>query len=371
MRRVQALALGLALVASLARAESGPQFRDLENQALGGSGVASSRGATALFINPAGLYSEEGGEFGIATDLGVNSVLVDYAKWASDNYQYLKQIDSLLARMQPVDYKWAPFSQSFLLHGRYQGIAFAVVEDIHYELTLGKAVVTPVPGVGMLSDLVFTGGKGFEGPEGYRFGVALKYLYRLRYDSRLMGTTEEAWYQVTQAWKRPGNGIMDQWRKLGIAGDIAKPSHGVGVNLGVEKDVADNWTAGVAFLDFPTLIGSKFARPEINLGMGYHRDLKLVEDLDTRGLVNIDFHRFLIPGTPWFKQIKAGTALEGYLNKRPVGHVALGLNDGYPTFGLRVGYIGYFSYVYVAEEIGTYPGQEKLSFHKLSFEIEL
>jgi hypothetical protein len=31
----------------------------------------------------------------------------------------------------------------------------------------------------------------------------------------------------------------------------------------------------------------------------------------------------------------------------------------------RVGYIVYLSYVYTAEEIGTYPGQEKLSFHKL------
>jgi len=30
----------------------------------------------------------------------------------------------------------------------------------------------------------------------------------------------------------------------------------------------------------------------------------------------------------------------------------------------------YLSYVYVAEEAGTYPGQEKLSFHKIVLSAE-
>jgi uncharacterized protein (DUF488 family) len=99
--------------------------------------------------------------------------------------------------------------------------------------------------------------------------------------------------------------------------------------------------------------------------------LDLVEDLENKLTVNLDFQRFLLPGTPWFKQIKTGVAIEGYMHKRPVSYVAMGFNDGYPTFGLKFGYILYFSYVYVAQEVGTYPGQEKLSFHKLALQLEL
>nr|MDQ3000323.1 hypothetical protein [Fibrobacterota bacterium] len=102
----------------------------------------------------------------------------------------------------------------------------------------------------------------------------------------------------------------------------------------------------------------------------YHRDVDLVPDLDNKVLVNLDWQRFLIPGTPWFKQLKAGVALEGWMKKRPISYIGMGLNDGYPTFGVRVGYIVYLSYVYVAEEIGTYPGQEKLSFHKIVLQSE-
>jgi hypothetical protein len=64
-------------------------------------------------------------------------------------------------------------------------------------------------------------------------------------------------------------------------------------------------------------------------------------------------------------------AMEGYMKKRQVAYLGLGLNDGYPTFGVRFGYIVSLSYVYVAEEIGTYPGQEKLSFHKVALQAEL
>ena len=49
-------ALGAILLPALpVSAESGPLYRDLRSQALGRTGVASSSGATALFLNPAAL----------------------------------------------------------------------------------------------------------------------------------------------------------------------------------------------------------------------------------------------------------------------------------------------------------------------------
>ena len=363
-----ALTFALALPQP-ARSESGPQFRDLKSQAMGRSGVASAGGPLSLFFNPAALADFKGGTLGVSTDLGLNSVLLDYATWAADNYKYLNNMDSLLARIGPVDNKWAPFSQTFAIYGQYEGIAFAAVEDLRYNLTIGKAVVTPVPGVGALSDLTLMAGRGFQAPEGYRFGVGLKYVYRIRFDDRLVGTTDDEFYKVKNAWDKPDKGFFDKLAKLQVADEIADTRMGLGVNLGAEKDVSDNWTAGVSLLDFPTIMAAEFVRPDINLGVAYHRPVEFVQDLDQRLLVNVDYQHFLLPGTPWFKQLKMGIALEGAMKGRPAALIAMGINDGYPTFGIRVGYIGYLSYVYVAQEVGTYPGQEKLSFHKISFDL--
>ena len=346
-------------------AESGPQYRDAKSQSLGRTGVASSDGATSLFLNPAALGRETGGGGGLSMDLGVNSVLVDYAAWAADNNKYLNNMDSLLARLGPVDSKWAPFSQSMILFGNWKDVGFSALLDTRYSLTVAKAVVTPVLGVGALSDMVLTAGRAFQIDEGYRFGFSLKYIYRLRFEERLLGTTDDPFYQVKQKWESPDKGLFDKISKLGVAGDIAETKHGVGVNLGAEKDLDSNWTAGLSLLDFPTVMNQSFVSPEINLGITYHRMLDWLPGLDNRLTVNLDWQNMLIPGTPWFKQAKAGVGLEGFADDVPVSYLGLGLNDGYPTFGVRFGYIVYLSYVYVAEEIGTYPGQEKLSFHKL------
>ncbi len=372
MRRTTVLiAAAMAVAASRPFAEAGPQFRDTKSQSLGRTGVASSQGAPSLLLNPAAMAKETGGNVGLSVDVGVNSVLLDYVSWAADNHQYLNKPDTLLTKIGPVDNKWAPFSQTLLLYGNWQGIGFDVVSDTRYDLTLAKAVVTPVIGVGALSDLLLTAGKGFKADDGYRFGFALKYLYRLRYDDRLVGTTDDDFYKAKATLQKPDKTLSQKLAKLGVASDIAKTSQGVGLNLGAEKDIDANWTAGLSTLDFPTLLDQHLLRPEINLGLAFHRDVDLVPDLDNRVLVNLDWQRFLIPGTPWFKQLKMGAALEGFMNKREVAYIGLGLNDGYPTFGVRFGYLVYLSYVYVAEETGTYPGQEKLSFHKLALQAQI
>jgi hypothetical protein len=374
---INSTAASLSLIAALLAsprwisAELGPKFRDLQSQAMGRTGIASSQGATALFLNPAGLAGNTKISGGFVADLGVNSILLDYASWAAKNYKYLNTTDSLLTTIGEVDNKWAPFSQSTMIYGNIQGTAVAAVIDTRYDLTIGKAVVTPVPGVGALSDLIVTVGRGYEAPEGYRFGFALKYFYRLSLPNQLVGTTDDAFYKVKNAWQQPDHGWSDKLKKIGVAGDIAETKQAFGINLGAEKIVNENWTAGISLLDFPTLMDARFVKPDINLGLSFHHDLDLVEELDNKIIVNLDYQKFLIPGTPWFKQIKTGMALEGYMNKRQVSYVGLGLNDGYPSFGLRFGYILYLSYVYIAEEIGTYPGQEKLSFHKLALQLEI
>jgi hypothetical protein len=347
-------------------AESGPAFRDEQSQSMGRTGVASSYGATSLFLNPAALGRTNGFHAGVSGNVGLNGVLVDYARWAKDNYRHLNDNDSMLAHIGPVDNKWAPFTNTVYMHGSWAGIGMAAVLDTRYELTIAKAVVTPaVLGVGGLSDFVLTAGRGFAADDGYRFGFALKYLYRLRYDRRLMGTTDEDFYTAMQAWEKKSNGWLDDIAKLQVAGDLAETTQGAGLNIGAEKDISKSWTAGLSLLDFPTILDQRFARADIDLGLSWHPAIDWLAGLDDRVAVNLDWQRFLIPGTPWFKQLKAGAAFEGWIRGHQVSYIGLGLNDGYPTFGFRIGYIVYLSYVYTAEEIGTYPGQEKLSFHKI------
>jgi hypothetical protein len=372
-RLVRFACLASAAFLSLPRpaaAEAGPRFRDERSQALGHTGVASSSGATSLFLNPAALGRAQGGHFGFSGNLGMNGVLLEYAKWAKDNYRYLDNTDSMLARIGPVDNKWAPFTNTLYLHGSWGDIGLAAALDTRYDLTVAKAVVTPVIGVGALSDFILTAGRGFEVGEGYRFGFALKYLYRLRYDDRLVGTTDEDFYTAKQAWEKESHGWLDDISKLQVAGDIAETSQGVGANFGLEKDLSKSWTAGMSLLDFPTVLDQRLTRADIDLGITWHPAIDWLPDIDDRIIVNLDWQRMLFPGTPWFKQVKAGAAFEGWMRGRPVSYIGLGLNDGYPTFGLRFGYLVYLSYVYTAEEIGTYPGQQKLSFHKIVVQAE-
>src|SRR3954470_21989472 len=181
-----------------AAAEGGPQFRDDMSQSLGRTGVASSRGATSLFLNPAALGRAQGGDVGLSVDMGVNGVLLDYANWAKDNSQYFNNTDSLLAHIGPIDDKWAPFSNSMILYGNWQGVGMAALLDTRYDLTVAKAVITPVLGIGALSDIVLTAGRGFSADDGYRFGFALKYIYRLRYEDRLVGSGDQDFYTAKQ-----------------------------------------------------------------------------------------------------------------------------------------------------------------------------
>src|SRR5690606_32919506 len=116
--RLAPIAAAILLSLLPLRAEPGPQYRDAKSQAMGRTGAASSRGAGALFLNPAALGRENRGRLGLSLDLGVNPVLIDYASWAADNSEYLDDLDSLLARIDPVDNKWASFSQSNILYGK-------------------------------------------------------------------------------------------------------------------------------------------------------------------------------------------------------------------------------------------------------------
>ncbi len=367
---------GLMLIAAVTLHSQAlsPSYRGLAAESRGLTGVTAPGSGHELFINPAGLAGAQGWNAGALGNLGLNSVLLDYAVWAAQNYRHLEDLDTLLANMEQIDNKWAPFAQAFAVNGRMGEYSLAMVSDVRYNLTIGKAVLTPVLGVGVLSDNQILVGRGFTLPSGPRVGVALKYLYRIRFEDRLLGMTDEAYYKVIQAWRDEDNGMSSLFRKVAVAGEVADVEHGLGMNLGFIHNWTPNWSLGLAMLDFPTFVNGKnrneFVMPSLNLGVRYSKEFK-TEDWHSRLGVQTEVHHFLLPGTPWFKQLKLGTSFESLMWNRPVASVSVGVNDGYPTFGLRMGFFAYLSYVYFAEELGSFPGQQKLSFHKLNVEVDI
>ena len=155
-RRLATGALTALVFVVSSGAELGPMYRGFRVDGQGRTGTASVKGVDALFLNPAGLAGLSGNGFSFMANAGLNAVLLDYAKWAADNskdFSSPNPMDSLLAHMGPIQNKWAPFSNSFVVQGNYQDFALAFVTDVRYDLSVSKAVITPVPGVGMLSDL--------------------------------------------------------------------------------------------------------------------------------------------------------------------------------------------------------------------------
>jgi hypothetical protein len=361
--------------------ERGPQWRSWESQAVGHTGVTTERGTGALFMNPALLQDHSGIGGGLYTDVGLNGVLLDYAEWAKDNYQYFNSLDSLLNHIQPIDNKWAPFSQSFVVGGSYNNYALALVGDLRYDLTLGKAVLTPVPGAGANADIVFALGRGFELPQDYRVGFSVRYLHRSRLEPQLIGITDPRFFEVYNTLKEKNDGLSSAQEKLKVASKLAETEQGVGMVLGVQRSIDDHWKAGASLQDFPAVLGGSPLRPQMNIGISYDRDFGALEGLITNFSGSFDWQDFLIPGAPWFKQFKMGLGAHGYLQRttaagkiergREVLFIGCGANDGYPTFGVRFGYFLYLSYLYTAEETGTYPGQRPLSFHKLSIDLSM
>jgi hypothetical protein len=346
----------------------GPRFREFRAEAMGRSGVASITGSGSMGFNPAGLAGGEGGGLDLSANLGLNAVLFDYAKWASDNYEYLNTIDTLLQKIEPIDGKWAPFANTFLLSGYYGEYGVAVVDDVRTELTLSKAVITPVLGIGVHSDLQFLVGRGFEPLPLWRTGFAFKYLYRIRYDRRLVGATDEDLYTAKETLEAPSSGFFGDLKKISVANEVAETGSGVGVNVGAQRQLHPYWFAGVSVLDFPTFFEGRFLAPSTNLGGSFVREFEVLDGLQHVVTANLDWQ---MPwrSTPWYEQWKMGVGVEGRLGKRSVSYLGLGINDGYPTVGVRFGYILYLSYLYTAEETGTYPGQRKLSFHKISVDL--
>ena len=344
----------------------------METNATGRSGTASITGPSSMYLNPAGLAGLQGYGVEASGDVGINGLLLDYGDWARKNSSQFNNFDSLLAHMDPaLENKWAPYAESYMLQGHYKDYAVSVVRDSRYDLTLGEAVLTPVIGADIQSDLQVMVGRGFVASPNWNVGVAVKYLYRQYFPDVLLGPNDDEYYVLKSCWEGSSGTLMDKRDKVTCASKFAKDEYGFGVNLGTSYTLPVGFSVGASVLDLPTFFNGGFMYPQANVGGAYALNIpgfEAFEDLTYRLLVNIDYQ---LPFTldPWFKQWKTGASFEGKLYNREVALLSAGLNDGYPVYGARVGYFLYAYYLYTAEETGNYPGQRKLYFHKFGVDL--
>ena len=379
MKRLCLAAVVVTVFFGAVHADRGPQYRGMQVDAMGRSGTASIRGPSALYLNPAGLAGQQGYGGEASAEMGFNGVLLDYANWANQNSAYLNNIDSIAAYMDPtLDRKWAPYSSNYLVQGYFQDYAFSVVRDAHYAITFGKAAITPsVLGASMLSDLQISAGRGFVLPDDWKVGIAYKFLYRQRADAVLYGLNDDNYYDIKQAWQKSSSSFTGGLDKITVASDFAAAQYGFGVNLGASRTLPYGFTVAASVLDLPTFFNGGFFEPQLNLGGSYARDFgtipaargtDFVEDVSYNVLVNLDW-QFPFPEDPWFKQWKGGVELGTRFHKHDLLSLSTGLNDGYPSFGVRAGYVLYAYYIYNAQETGDYPGQEKLNYHRFGLDL--
>ena len=153
---------------------------------------------------------------------------------------------------------------------------------------------------------------------------------------------------------------------------------------------------GASVLDLPTFLDGEWVYPQLNVGGSYSNDFGALKEeegwkhpnvMRFNLVINLDWQipltRFqavnkdgelqfpVVSSDQWFKQWKTGLALECWARRRQIGFVSAGLNDGYPVFGARIGYILHAYYLLTAEEMGEYPGQEKRSFQRFGIDVDI
>ncbi len=349
----------LLLVSSL-MANPISQYRGEKAQAMGQTGVASQKGHQAILINPALLADYDSWNVNLYATFGVNGVLWDYGKWAIDNADNLSDFDTLMTKLDPIDNKWAPFLVQGGIGAQIKEFAFNFSWNNYTKVAMTKAPITPVLGVGAHSNFKMAFGHGREILNGYNFGITLFGKYEIEYADKYIGTASKDFWTV---YNTMNDSAKSEWSKITVAEEVAETKLSFGGNVGVTKAINDQFTAGISLIDIPTDFSP-------NIGVNWHKLFGDSAGVTALIDANVDWQNMFVTDY-YFQQFKFGSSATMKYNNTKFAYVALGLNDGYPTGGFQIGYYAYLSYVYYVEEEGTFPGQKPLSFHKISFEINI
>jgi len=166
------------------------------------------------------------------------------------------------------------------------------------------------------------------------------------------------------------NTLLTDIRKILFIPDI-------GISYELPIDELQKINFGLSILNIGGLpIGDSYIPTTVNLGIAYHYDLSTLignSQLLQNSYISLDIHDifFQRKDKDFFKRLHIGIKSDlANLNDIVLITLGLGINQGYPTFGLGIKLaILKFSYSISAEELGVYAGQDPDLRQNLSISI--
>ena len=346
------LTLLTALLSSsaFAGAKRGVFYRSMQNRAMGGVGLMSSRGATAFITNPALLSRRSISVSPLSAQFIVNKNFSNLFNFVSDYADSLQNfddsspdlIDSIYTDLNSIDNRWMKMGIPFGggITATNLGVAYYGVLDFNFKID--KGIYEPHIYMKGLLDLIWTVGYGkgvdFIYP-GLKMGGAVKFISRRETPEQKLGFSDI----------EGGGDLISE-----LSDSLASGKSGFGFDLGALYAINEKLEVGLVIVDLVGNIddGKDDISTNLKLGVKYDLFSRISAEVNVVDLLNSD-------ETAFFNRVHIGVEARLLILK-----VRGGFNQGYPTFGagLNLGIIKADAAIWT-EEQGDFPGFDGETFY--------
>jgi hypothetical protein len=355
--------LGFSLAFSMT---FGPRYRNMDRMSMGNAGIALADDGSSVFYNPAGLnnYFEYLTLYGEPLRLTFGPSFYDMLNFLAKNISKLSdptEIDNdYYDDFAPIDGTWSTFGYTPEFRANTNNMGIGITTNLQPNIMLESGLYAPKIGIGVQNDLILAGGIAKRFKRRFSAGINMKYFYRTVKPDTVLGVDSAIYFAVEAAGAL---GSLDAIK------EFARTHHGMGFDFGMIYH-AGLTKYGVVLQDFPTFLSGRLVHPALNVGVGRHLGVLQLNNQIGSYIKDItmalDIHDFFGPGI-FRKKIHMGLNLDSKIME-----LALGLNQGYPTFGITLKYwLLRFQYVYFKEEHGRYIGQIPFSMHVISISMDI
>jgi hypothetical protein len=354
--------------------QKGPQYNDIQLAGMGNAGIASSESRHIMYLNPAGLYFMP---HAISIGLPINLATGDFVFKAFD---FLKknqntfengtkdltpeQYSAFYNGMRQFDRKDIILSGNLEggLAVRYFGIGTYLNPEFRVNMDMG--IFNPMFAAKSKINWVLQSDFAFGKRDKWSVGLAPKIvvLFQAQKTVAPAASMFEAKTKKTKA--DPFSGF-----------DSYKLGYGGALDAGFQYRFKERHAMGIALRDLGKGFSNKGSdtlviAPTLHMGYAWKADTTTESWWKKKTLVALDI-RDLGTNSHILSKVNVGYQRTGNLLYVFDGAIRLGVQGGYPTFGLGVAFLKVFhlDYATYANELGKYPGQEMDRFHILQLQI--
>ena len=334
----------------------------VRSQGMGGTGVVSAQGTFAYQFNPA-LLADGGYNFTLAgLQLGVSTDFfnaIDYMINHSDEFEKLGQnyqpkltaeesdalIEYLRRDAASLDNIWYRGKLLPSIGLNVNNFAIGLYNISHLGVRPDVGLVVPKFYFKVFNDLVLACGYGKKYLPNLALGVNLKIIRRFEAD--IFKVQVEEVQNVGDAWEEGKQ-------------DLKSGVWGYGIDLGVMYQLSTNLKLGITAQDFLGQVDGINTPFNLKLGVISQPLPSLLLAAEWNDFFNRE-------GEKLFNKFHFGAEY-----RMPVLRFRLGVNQGYPTFGLGIDLrFIQLNYSYFETELSVAPGLQSEKTHLMDFQINL